>query len=184
MKKIIFMLCMAICFIACEDKPDNSAQLKFEENSKTVKAMLEAWENESPDYSIFADDFVIKETAFGAERDSFGLEEMKAQNERNLAMMDFKLLGEPVFLPGVNPETKMADGSVRYYGDWEVTIPETDSTMAKSGVLSVYHSFDFNDEGKIVYEQMYADFSGLMKHLMTVEPKIIDDMGGDEDTTE
>lgn len=167
---------LVVCFIACQEKPDNSAQLKFEENSKTVMAMLKAWENETPDYSVFADDLVIKETTFGAEKDSLGLEDMKENNKMTLAALDFKLLGEPVLLPGVNDETKEMDGSVRYYGDWEVTRPATDSTEAKSGVLSVYHSFDFNDDGKIVYEQMYADFSGLMNYLWGPKPETPDDL--------
>lgn len=177
MKNTFFIIALILCFCACHEKPDNSAQLKFEENSKTVMAMLKAWETETPDYSVFADDVVIRETGFGAEKDSFGLEEMKEQNKRSLAALDFKLLGDPVMLPGVNPDTKMPDGSVRYYGDWEVTRTATDSTEAKSGVLRVYHSFDFNDDGKIVYEQMYADFTGLMNHLWGPRPVMADDAG-------
>ena len=92
---------------------------------------------------------------------------MKEHDIKMMEMFNFKLLEAPVFLPGVNPDTKEADGSVRYYGDWELTIPATDSTEAKSGVLSVYHSFDFDENGKIVYEQMYGDFTGLMMYFQT-----------------
>lgn len=180
MKTFFSFLCMVLLIVSCVEKPDNSAQLKFEENSKTVMTMLKAWEDETPDYSIFAEDVVIRETGFGAEKDSIGLEEMKAQNKRSLEALDFKLLGDPVLLPGVNPDTKMADGSVRYYGDWEVTRPATDSTEARSGTLSVYHSFDFNDEGKIVFEQMYADFGGLWKHLFA--PKTEENDNADDAT--
>ena len=184
MRNTFFMICLVLCFIACQEKPDNTAQIKFEENSKTVMAMLDAWQKESPDYSVYSDNVVIRETGFGAEKDSFGLADMKENDKRALAAMDFKLLGDPVLLPGVDAETKMADGSVRYYGDWEVTKPATDSTEAKSGVLSVYHSFDFDDDGKIIYEQMYADFGGLMDYLWKQEPKM-DDMADDaEDTAE
>ena len=74
--------------------------------------------------------------------------------------------------PGVNPETKQMDGSVRYYADWEVTKPATDSTAAKSGILKMYESFDFDAEGKIIYQQGYGDFTGLMTYLMSnVEEK-------------
>lgn len=172
MRNTLFIICLVLCFLACQEKPDNTAQLKFEENSKTVMAMLEAWQNETIDYSHYSDNVVIRETSFGAEQDSFGLTAMKENDKRSLAMMDFKLLGDPVLLPGVNSGTKLPDGSVRYYGDWEVTRPATDSTEARSGILSVYHSLDFDDDGKIIYEQMYGDFSGLMKHLWEVQPRL------------
>ena len=181
MKTVFSFLCIALLFVSCQEKVDNSAQLKFEENSKTVKAMIDGWQSENVDYSLYADDVVIRETAFGAKRDSTNLEQMKEQDKKSLAALDFKFLGDPVFLPGVNVETKMADGSVRYYGDWEVTRPATDSTEAISGVVAVYHSFDFNDEGKIVFEQMYADFGGLWRHLFEPKMEANDDAGEAEE---
>ncbi|WP_242202383.1 hypothetical protein [Aestuariivivens insulae] len=181
MKTVCSIFCIALLFVSCQPKVDNTAQLKFEENSKTVKALMDSWQSENVDYSLYADDVVIKETAFGAKKDSTTLAEMKEHDKKSFAAFDFKFLGDPVFLPGVNSETKMADGSVRYYGDWEVIRSATDSTEAKSGTLSVYHSFDFNDEGKIVYEQMYGDFGGLWKHLF--EPEM-DMNNNDEDATE
>ncbi|GAA3569776.1 hypothetical protein GCM10022395_19220 [Snuella lapsa] len=129
-------------------------------------ANLEAWQNESLDYSQYAEDFVMKETGFGAAKDSLSLQEMKESDKALWANYDFKMLtNPPVLLPGVNVDTKEPDGSVRHYSEWEVTLPATDSTEAKSGVIKLYESFDFNEEGKIVYQQIYGDFTGLMMHL-------------------
>ena len=73
----------------------------------------------------------------------------------------------PVFLPGVNSDTKIADGSVRYYSTWEISTKKTDSTEAKSGILKMYESYDFDADGKILYQQGYGDFTGLMMYLTT-----------------
>ena len=51
---------------------------------------------------------------------------------------DFKLLTDPInLLPGVNADTRLPDGSVRHYSDWQVTLSATDSTEAKSGVIKL-----------------------------------------------
>ena len=175
MKTICSFFCIVLLFVSCQEKVDNSAQLKFEENSKIVLANLQQWQDEDMDYSVYADDFVMYETMFGADKDTITLEEMKVSDKRAWDYFDFKMLNEPVLLPGVNPETKAPDGSVRHYSTWEVTIPGTDSTEARSGKIKLYESFDFNDEGKIVYQQVYGDFSGLLRHLMTKEEASEDD---------
>ncbi|WP_242131562.1 hypothetical protein [Aestuariivivens marinum] len=166
MKTVFSFLCIALLFVSCEEKVDNSAQIKFEENSKTVLANLQQWQDENLDYSVYADDFIMLETMFGSKKDTITLEELKASDKRSWEYFDFKMLNEPVLLPGVNPDTKKPDGSVRHYSTWEVTLPATDSTEARSGVIKLYESFDFNDEGKILLQQIYGDFSGLLAHLM------------------
>ena len=95
---------------------------------------------------------------------------MIANDKQMWATFDFKLLtSPPVLLPGVNAQTKLADGSVRHYCSWEVTLPATDSTAAKSGVIKLYESYDFDAEGKIRYQQVYGDFGGLMNYLFSKE---------------
>lgn len=157
-------------FIACQPKADNSAQEAFEKNSKTVLANLEGWQNENLDYSVYSKDFAMLETGFGAPKDSLTLDEMMANDKQMWATFDFKLLtSPPVLLPGVNADTKLPDGSVRHYSSWEVTVPATDSTAAKTGVIKLYESFDFDAEGKIRYQQVYGDFGGLMGYLFSKE---------------
>lgn len=170
MKVIYAILFLSILFVGCQPKPDNSANEAFERNSKTVLANLEGWQNENLDYTMYATDFAMLETAFGADKDSINLDEMIVNDKQMWETFDFKLLtSPPVLLPGVNADTKIADGSVRHYSSWEVTLPATDSTEAKSGVIRLYDSFDFNAEGKIRYQQTYGDFGGIMNHLFSKE---------------
>lgn len=166
MKSIYYYLFLTVLLVGCKTETDNSVNETFETNSKTVLANLEGWENENLDYTMYADDFVMSDTAFGAEKDSLSLKEVMANDKQIWARYDFKLLTKPpVLLPGVNPQTKKPDGSVRHYSDWEVTLPATDSTEARSGVIQLYESFDFNTEGKILFQQAYGDFSGIMMYL-------------------
>ncbi|WP_298239348.1 hypothetical protein [uncultured Algibacter sp.] len=170
MKIMYSILCLALLIVGCKEVPkeDNSANDLFKKNSETVLKSISDWENETLDYSIFAENAVGLNTFFGAEVDSIMIQsdEAKAMDKQFLARYDFKFLSTPVqLLPGVNPDTKKPDGSVRYYGAWEVTLPATDSTEAKSGVIKVYNSLDFDENGKIIYSQGYGDYSGLMNYL-------------------
>ena len=170
MKSIYAILLMSILFVGCKPKTDNSANEAFEKNSKTILANLEGWQNENLDYSMYSKDFALLETGFGAPKDSLNLDEIMASDKQMWAAFDFKLLSSPqVLLPGVNADTKLADGSVRFYSRWEVTLPATDSTAAKTGVIRLYESYDFDAEGKIRYQQVYGDFGGLMNYLYSKE---------------
>jgi hypothetical protein len=149
-----------------EDETEMSMDDVFNKNSETVMANLKGWENENLDYSMYADNFVMLDTGFGVEKDSISLTEMMESDKMLWKNYDFKLMTDPpVLLPGVNPDTKNPDGSVRHYSDWEVTRVATDEMPAKSGVLHIYESYDFDENGKILYQQGYADFTGLMMFL-------------------
>ncbi len=168
MKQLFTLALIATLLLSCqgENQEEKAAQEAFEANSKTVLANLKGWQNENLDYSMYAADFVMLDTGFGAEKDSITLDEMKMYDRQMWDTFDFKLLTDPpVLLPGVNAETRKPDGSVRHYSDWEVILPATDSTEARSGVFKLYESFDFDAEGKILYQQVYGDFTGLMMYL-------------------
>jgi hypothetical protein len=166
MKFTYSILFLCILFVGCAPAPDNSAIEAFEKNSKTVMSYLEGFQNESLDYStLYSDDMVLRGTSFGAP-DSISLEEIMGFNKDTWERYDFELVTDPlVLLPGVDVDTKLADGSVRYYAVWKVTKPGTDSTEAKSGEIKLYESFDFDDDGKIVFQQYYADGTGLFTYL-------------------
>ena len=166
MKSIFYYLCLAILLVGCKTEVDNSVNETFEANSKTALANLEGFENENVDYSMYAVDVVMRQAVFGTENDSMSLKEMKESDKELWARYDLKILTKPiVLLPGVNPQTREPDGSVRHYTDWEVILPATDSTEARSGVIQLYESYDFNTEGKIIFQQVYGDFTGLMTYL-------------------
>lgn len=165
MKKLCSILALFALLAACQPG-DNSSNEAFKKNSATVMAYLKAFQAENVDYSIFANDFISRDTGFGA-KDTVTLEQMKEGDKHLFAMYDLKLIGfdSLVLLPGVNNVTQKPDGSVRYYGDWQVTRAATDSTAAKTGVLKTYESFDFNSDGKILFQQIYGDFTGLITYL-------------------
>ncbi|MEO6348079.1 MAG: hypothetical protein ABIO60_09250 [Aquaticitalea sp.] len=175
MKFMYCALCLSLLFIGCKDANDNKTMKEddskmsmndvFKKNSETVMANLKGWQNENVDYSMYAKDFVMLETVFGVEKDSVNLNEMMDSDKMMLKNYDFKMVTDPVLLPGVNSDTKKMDGSVRYYSEWEVTRVATDSMPAKTGNLQVYESFDFDENGKIMMQQMYGDFTGLMMYL-------------------
>lgn len=167
MKTPISIFCLLLMLASCQPKPDNSAQEAFDKNSQTVLANLEGWQNENLDYSQYAEDFIMRDTGFGVAKDSMNLKEMMESDKVMWKNYDFKLINSPVLLPGVNSETKKVDGSVRHYSDWEVTLTATDSVPSKTGVIKLYESFDFDANGKIVFQQVYGDFTGLMMYLHT-----------------
>lgn len=165
MKLMYSIFGLAILIVACQPKADNSAKEAFEKNSETVKANLKGFESENVDYSQYAENFVFMDTGFGS-KDSLSLDDMKNMDKTMWANYDFKLLTDPlVLLPGVNTETKQPDGSVRYYGNWQVTLPATDSTEARSGAIHIYEYFVFDENGKIIQQGGYGDFGGLFNYL-------------------
>lgn len=167
MKFIYVVVFACILVVACAAPVDNSAAEAFEKNSQTVIANLKGFQNENVDYSQYAEDFIMRDTGFGG-KDSLNLQEMIAMDKSNWEIFDFKCLTDPVvLLPGVNVDTKLPDGSVRHYSRWQVTRQATDSTAAKSAVISLYESFDFNEEGKIVFQQIYGDFGGIINYLFS-----------------
>lgn len=166
MKQLFVLSLLLVVLVACQPAQDNSAMEAFEKNAATTKAYLKGFQDENVDYSLFSSDFTSRDTGVGPER-VYTLEEMKESDMAMLARYDFKLIGFDTLrlLPGVNNLTTKPDGSVRYYGDWEITKPATDSTEARSAILKAYESLDFDKEGKIFFQQIYGDFTGVMRAL-------------------
>lgn len=165
MKKLPSCVALIVLFTACQPS-DNSGDEAFKKNSATVMAYLKAFQAENVDYSVFSKDFISRDTGFGS-KDTVTLEQMTAGDKNLFATYDLKIVGfdSLVLLPGVNNMTKKPDGSVRYYGDWQVTRTATDSTAAKTAILKSYESFDFDKDGKILFQQIYGDFTGLITYL-------------------
>ena len=165
MKLIYSVLFVTLLLASCKPKSDSTANEAFEKNSKTVLTYFEGVQAEKVDYSSFSKDFKSLNTWFGA-KDTLSLDQFKIGDSKALKNFNFKLLDSvPVFLPGVNSLTKEVDGSVRIYSTWEISTAKTDSTEAKSGRLKMYESYDFDADGKILYQQGYGDFTGLMNYL-------------------
>ncbi len=161
MKSLITIISIGLFMVGCQPPVDNSAQETFEKNSAAVLEYLQAWEMESLDYDkYFAENAWVRPTSVGS-ADSMSRADMIANDKKNWESLDFAIPSDIVFLPGVNTATKQMDGSVRYYGIWTMTVPATDSTEAVSVEIDVYESYDFDENGKIVLLQSYADWGGL-----------------------
>lgn len=165
--KIIYSLLFIAVIIACQpqEKADPSEDA-FLKNSETILKSLNNWANETPDYSIYDENIVFYSTNYFTEApDSTSLEQSKVYDAQNMERYDFEIMGELNPLPGVNAETRKMDGSVRIYVTWKVTKSATDSTSAKSAMIPVYHTYEFNNEGKIISQMGYGNFGGLVQYL-------------------
>lgn len=174
MKFTYSILVLALVITACNNGSNTNTEAEslseadalFMQNSATVIANLNGFQGENLDYGIYANDFYMIETVFGAEADSIDLETMKVADKQIWAAYDFEMLTDPPnLLQGVDQFSGIPNGSVRHYSDWIVTKSATDSSEAKSAKIKLYETFDFDESGKILRQSVYGDFTGLMNHL-------------------
>jgi hypothetical protein len=144
----------------------DSIQQVFDRNAATVLALTNDFIHENVDYSkYYADSFNMGGTLLGSP-DLIPLDSVKAHHQYMWQNFDFYVNTDSlVLLPGVNADSKMMDGSVRYYAPWKVSIPGTDSSDAKSGEVKLYETFEFNKDGKIYMQQYYGDVTALVMQL-------------------
>ena len=153
----------AVLFSCSQPAPDASA--KFEANSATIAQVFADFEAESDDFfTHFNAEAVWRGTGLNAP-DSVTLEQVTAKYKAAWSKYDYELVSPTNFLPGVNPQTKTVDGSVRGYFEWKISKAATDYTEAKSVRVKVYESFDFNPDGEIVYTQVYGNLAAGYAYL-------------------
>ena len=165
MQKTIYLFSVMIFSFGCNSEVsvevtyDNIAKI-FNKNCETVLAYEQAFCQENIDYEMFySDNAIVKGTILG-DKDSMFVADRKIAHKELWKKYDFEM--SPLNpLPGVNPETKKMDGSVRMYFD--ITI--TSSENGKSVTIPMYNSFDFDDDGKICYLQYYGDFTAAFLSL-------------------
>jgi len=168
MKKTLFVLTISLAAVGCQMQADegNDVDATFAANCETVETALSNFQDEVADYSMYSEDYWARPTRMNPERgDSVRLEDVKASNAGGWAIFDYELVSELAFLPGVNPDSKEMDGSVRYYGMWKVTRSATDSSDEASVMIPIYSSFDFDADGKILFQQNYGDFTAAFNSL-------------------
>ena len=165
MKKTIYLLFAIFFFAACNFKDPSIAESEnifkfYEKNCETVLAYENAFCQENIDYEKFySEKAIIKGTMLG-DKDSMFVADRKIAHQELWKKYDFSMSPlDP--LPGVNPETKKMDGSVRMYFDITITLTENGNSVT----MPMYNSFDFDDEGKILYLQYYGDFTSAFLSL-------------------
>ena len=127
-----------------------------------MKAMFDGFQNKSIDPSLFAEDFVDVGTGF-EEVDRNKADAMQ-QWKMMTRVMDAELTNA-IYLPGIDTLTLALDGSVRYYGQWKMTMGEaTQSLMA-------YGSMEFNEAGEIRNFAHYADWTATFGAFSLKTPK-------------
>ena len=137
--------------------PHSDTAATFEKNASTIAQVFADFEAESDDFfTHFNAGAVWRGTGLNAP-DTVTLEQVTAKYKAAWAKYDYELISSTNFLPGVNPQTKAVDGSVRGYFEWNISKPATDSTEMKSVRVKVYESFDFNPAGEIIYTQVYGN---------------------------
>ena len=165
MKKTIYFLSIILFVSSCSsdvslvEKDENIYKI-FKENCETVIAYETAFCEENIDYEIFySENAIIKGTMLG-DKDSMYVADRMIAHQELWQKYDFSM--SPLNpLPGVNPETKKMDGSVRMYFDITITLTENGNSVT----MPMYNSFDFDDEGKILYLQYYGDFTSAFLSL-------------------
>ena len=64
----------------------------------------------------------------------------------------------------MNPETQLPNGSVNGMFLWEVSRVD-ESGERRAVQLWIYESFDFNDEGQIVFTQVFSALASAYRQL-------------------
>ena len=162
MKKLLIVL-IGLVFASCvnvQTDAEESVNLQhpdFEKNKEIAQKFIdlhyaEDWEAQA---ELVHEDLDWSPPMYGSE--NYGKVEHVEAMKMYQQMFDNIKFEADYWLPGVEPETGMRDGSVRTYGTW--TGVHTES--GKEWALKSYHPMAFKD-GKIIGGGDYFDFGGFM----------------------
>ena len=157
MKKLLLFMTLGL-FLSCSNvqNPD------YETNLELTKQWFDNFGNEDLDFtmSFFADDIEYQSAFYDGplmNKDETR-EYFKGWHD---AMEDISYEAQN-YLPGVDPDTSLLNGSVRTYGYWS----GTNTASGKSFRGLWYHYLTFNEEGKIINGGDFGDATGLVMSVM------------------
>ena len=154
---------LALVFlVSCGTTPSDQNP-GYGQNMASMKAMFDGFQNKSIDPTLFAEDFVDVGTGF--QEEDRNKEEAMQQWKMMTRVMDAELVNA-IYLPGIDTLSQQLDGSVRYYGQWNMTMGEAAQT------LKAYGSMEFNDSGNITSFAHYADWTATFGALLAENPEI------------
>ncbi len=164
MKKLYLFI--TVLFFACKSNVEIQSDTinldkKFIENCNTVQSYLDDFVNESVDYKkYFNDTCKIRGTSFNSDG-PMTVEDRISRHKELWPRYDFAISDSINFLPGVNAETKKVDGSVRFYFKWTII----NSGNGNSITIPLYMSFDFDENGKFIFQQHFGDISAAFSSI-------------------
>ena len=143
----------------------NPYSMSFVGNAATVERVFRAFEAEDSTafWAEFAETAVWRGTGVNAPT-TLTRDRMGEVYGKFWAEFDYKIVGDLHFLPGVNPETQLPNGSVTGTFLWEVSRTSEDGER-RAVQLWIYESFDFNDDGQIVFTQVFSDLASAYRQL-------------------
>ena len=141
------------------------ASLAFVRNAQTVETVFKAFEAEDAEafWGGFAETAVWRGTGVNAPT-TLSRKKMRSVYDAFWAEFDYELMEPPHFLPGVDHETQRPNGSVNGMFLWEVSKAAEDGSR-KAVQLWIYECFDFNDDGDIVFTQVFSDLASAYRIL-------------------
>jgi hypothetical protein len=165
MKNSSVLMCVAMAAAACTlgCSSTDPASLAFVRNAQAVETVFNAFEAEDPEafWGAFAETAVWRGTGVNAPT-TLSRKKMRAVYDAFWAEFDYELMAPPHFLPGVDPETQRPNGSVNGMFLWEVSKTAEDGSR-KAVQLWIYESFDFNDDGDIIFTQVFSDLTSAYR---------------------
>ena len=165
MKKTFGAVIIFLIFCSCQN---NEYRVEFEKNTEIAKAYFKLHEEENSEamFNYLHPDMEWHMPVYGMNMG--GIEDVKAGIIGYQTDFDNLKFTADYWLPGVNTETGIPDGSTRVYGTWNATHVKT----GKEVNLTTYHSFEFKD-GKIFRGGDWFDLGGMMNPLTNHEEEII-----------
>ena len=157
MKKTLLLLTLGL-FLSCSNvqNPD------YERNLEITKEWFETFGDEDLDntMSYFAEEIEYQSAFYGGPLMNKAETREYYQGWHD-AMENINY--EPQnYLPGVDPDTGLLNGSVRTYGHWSGT--KSDSGKTFKGLW--YHYLTFDENGKIINGGDFGDATGLIMSVM------------------
>jgi hypothetical protein len=168
MKKLVFLSSVTLLLLSCnsnekkETTPaNNDSKALYEKNLAVVKSMLANFENKDLDafFTNVADTATWNSPVYGdtVHTKAHWKESLKYWTDN----WDSLHLVNPIFLQGVDTDTNMPDGSVRYYGQWD-GVHKATGTHTR---VQIYEFYNFSTDHKIIADGEFFDVGGLMNSL-------------------
>ena len=151
---------------SCSSEPCPCEQpTPFETNSQTIESVFRAFEAEEREafWDAFAETAVWRGTGVNAPT-TLSRHQMEEKYDALWEEFDYRIVGDLVFRPGLHPETQQPNGSVNGEFLWEVSRVDSDGRK-RSVQLWIYESFDFNEEGQIVFTHVFSDLASAYRQL-------------------